>query len=253
MHEHPIRGVSFDAGNTLIYCDPSPPELYAAALSDLGRRVTPDEVAPVFAAVWEEMQRRTAPGLDRYAHSPDGARGWWGLFLVEVVERLGHDAPAPLLLDRLWQDFARPDVWHAYPEARPTLERLARAGLRLAVTSNWDERLPEILARLDLERHFQVLTVSHLEGVEKPAGEIFRRTLRRLGLVAAEVAHVGDSPREDYAGARDAGLLPVLVDRAGAFSGDGHRRVARLDELADLLVGEGGGRRGAAEDRCATS
>lgn len=244
MRETPIRAVSFDAGNTLIYCDPTPPELYAAALSDLGRRVTPADVAPVFAAVWEERQRQAAPGADRYAVADGGARGWWGGFLVEVVARLGHDAPWQQLLDRLWDDFARPDVWHVYPDAVPTLERLAAAGLRLAVTSNWDERLPDILAALGLDRHFEVLTVSHLEGVEKPAREIFERTVARLGVAAGEVVHVGDSPREDYAGALDAGLQPVLVDRQGAFADDGYRRVGSLGELTAQLT---------VEVRCGTS
>ena len=34
-----IRAVTFDVGNTLLYCDPPPQEIYASALSRLGRSV----------------------------------------------------------------------------------------------------------------------------------------------------------------------------------------------------------------------
>jgi len=230
-----VDAVSFDAGNTLIYCDPSPAALYAAALSDLGRPVTVDEVAVVFAERWEAEQRRGAPGVDRYASRGGDARVWWRGFVDSVLGRLDHDADATTLFERLWEDFSRPDVWHAVPDADDTLRELAARGLRLAVTSNWDHRLPQILADLGLAALLDVITVSHLEGVEKPAEGIFRVTTRRLGVRPSRCVHVGDSPREDYAGATAAGLRAVLFDPDRRFADDGYVRVERLSQLASLL------------------
>lgn len=233
--ERSVSAVSFDAGNTLLYVHPSPPEIYAAALSRHGRTVRPDDVGPAFAHAWAEMQRRTPPGQDRYSSLPGGEREWWGSLLREVLDRLEHDAPWQHLLDDLLAAFAHADVWRVFPEVWETLDTMRGRGLRLAVVSNWDRRLPEVLAQLDLSRFFEVITVSAQEGTEKPSPEIFERTLRRLGVPAREALHVGDSPREDYQGAEGAGLVAVLIDRERLFVDQPYRRITALDELLKLV------------------
>lgn len=96
-----ISTITFDAGNTLLYCDPSPAEIYSEVLSRHGREVTADEVKPVFAGAWAELQARTPPGIDRYNSQPGGEKQWWGAFLREVLVRLEHDADwRPILIDR---------------------------------------------------------------------------------------------------------------------------------------------------------
>jgi len=229
--------VTFDAGNTLLHCDPTPPEIYSEALGRHGRAVAAEEVGPVFVAVWAEVQRRSPPGTDRYGSVAGGERAWWGAFVREVLLRLDHEAPWEVLLDELYEAFSRPEAWRAYPEAAEVLSALADAGVRLGIISNWDSRLPAILDALGLTDHFDTITVSSLERVEKPARAIFERTLERLGVLPADAVHVGDSPLEDYRGAEDAGMRPVLVDRAGLFAGSGMVRVESLHGLMDLLVG----------------
>jgi putative hydrolase of the HAD superfamily len=227
--------VTFDIGGTLLFSDPSPAEIYATHLSRHGRTVRPDEVGPVFALAWADMQRRTAPGRDRYSSVPGGERAWWGEFVRDVLERLDHDAPWETLLDELYRAFSRDSVWRTYPHTLETLDALADAGVRLAVISNWDRRLPEILDGLDLTERFEVITVSSIVGVEKPASFIFDQTLDRLGVAAHCALHVGDSPLEDYRGAENAGLDAVLIDRGGLFHGQPYRRVASLFEIVDLV------------------
>jgi putative hydrolase of the HAD superfamily len=229
--------ITFDAGNTLLYCDPPPPVIYAHHLSRYGQTVTADEVEPVFGDAWAQMQRRTAPGSDRYTSYPGGERGWWGAFVREVLRRLDHPAPwAPLLAD-LYDAFARPEVWHAFPDTVDTLGELRRRKLRLAVISNWDRRLPDILRHLGVDGFFDVVSVSAVEGVEKPSPEIFHRTVKRLGVAAEDTVHVGDSPHEDYQGAASAGVQPVLIDRRGAFSGEPYRRITTLAGLLEMVEG----------------
>jgi putative hydrolase of the HAD superfamily len=235
MPDRVVAALTFDAGNTLLYCSPSPKAIYAEALSRHGRAVTADEVGPVFQASWAEMQRQTPPGADRYSSFAGGEKAWWGAFLREVLGRLGHDAPWQRLLDDLYAAFSRAEVWRAFPEVVPTLERLRDRGLRLAVISNWDRRLPEILEQLELMPYFEEVTVSAAEGVEKPNPEIFRRTLERLGANPGETAHVGDSPQEDYHGAAAAGLTAVLVDRRQLFVDEGLRRIDSLEGVLELL------------------
>jgi len=235
MAPTPITTITFDAGNTLLFCDPTPAEIYSEVLSLYGRTVTADEVKPVFADAWAELQARTPPGIDRYNSQPGGEKQWWGAFLREVLARLEHDAEWRLLLDELYAAFSNPAVWKVYPETHATLEALHGRGLELAVISNWDRRLPEILDGLGLTGWFRTITVSAIEMVEKPAAGIFLRTLERLGVEPEETLHIGDSLLEDYGGSKSVGMNPVLIDRPGAFAGKGYRRIGALDEVLGLL------------------
>lgn len=236
MQSPPITAVTLDAGNTLLYCDPPPAAIYAHHLSRHGPRVSPDEVGPVFAAAWSDLQQRLPAGADRYGARPGSERDWWAAFVREVVRRLDHPAPWQPLLDDLYAAFSSADVWHSFPETRSVLRQLADRRLRLAVISNWDRRLPEILARLDIDHFFDVVTVSSLVGVEKPAPRIFQLTLDRLEVAPGAAVHVGDSPHDDYHGAAAAGLTPVLIDRRREFVGNCYRRIERLGELLELVA-----------------
>ena len=235
MPSSTITTITFDAGNTLLYCDPTPAEIYSELLSRHGRSVTADEVEPVFAGAWSDLQERTPPGIDRYNSRPGGEKEWWGAFLREVLARLDHGASWRPLIDELYAAFSNPSVWQVYPDTRATLESVRDLGLQMAVISNWDRRLPDILHGLDLTGWFQAITVSAIEGIEKPAAGIFHRTLERLGVGPEETLHVGDSPLEDYEGSKAAGMNPLLIDRAGNFAGNGYRRISSLGEVLDLL------------------
>ena len=76
--------------------------------------------------------------------------------------------------------------------------------------------------------------MSAIEETGKPQPEIFLRTCRRLGVAPAEALHVGDSLREDYEGARAAGLRALLLDRAAAHEGLPDR-IASLAEIPGRL------------------
>lgn len=230
-----ITCVSFDAGNTLLYCNPPPERIYADQLGRFGRSVTAAEVGPVFADAWRTMQNRTRNGLDRYSSFPGGERAWWSAFLSDVLDRLEHDAPMEPLLDALYAEFARPDVWWTYPESLGVLDRLRELGYRTAIVSNWDRRLPEILDRLEITPRVDTVLVSALEGVEKPSPEFFTRALSRLGAEAESTLHVGDSPREDYYGATNAGLSALLIDRNHNFVDDPMQTVSSLTRVLTHL------------------
>ncbi len=229
-----IAAALFDVGGTLIECRPSPPEVYASVMARWGPPVAADAVAPIFRRVWSEMTQQHPRGLDRYNLLKGGEVAWWGEFLRRVLAGLGHPAPAEPVLAELFAAFAAPELWHVFPEVPAALSALRERGLRLAAVSNWDSRLPELLDRVGLAGSFDAILVSALEGVEKPSPEIFLRAADRLGVRPAACLHVGDSPLDDYRGAESAGMLPVLIDRAGAFA-NGYRRVCDLWGVCDLV------------------
>jgi putative hydrolase of the HAD superfamily len=142
-------------------------------------------------------------------------------------EQLGEWAPADVRAAML--DAIR---FHAFPDAAPALRELRSRGLRLVVASNWDCSLPQVLEQAGLAELVDGVVASAVVGFDKPAPELFEAALGLAGCDASEALHVGDSPSNDVAGARAAGIRPVLLQREGA-RGDGV--IASLAELPGLL------------------
>jgi putative hydrolase of the HAD superfamily len=102
-----------------------------------------------------------------------------------------------------------------YPDATPALAALRGMGLRLGCVSNWDVSLPDVLARFGLGGLLDDVVTSAEVGARKPDPRIFEVALERAGCGPEEAIHVGDTPDEDLAGARAAGIRALLIDRDG--------------------------------------
>ena len=119
-----------------------------------------------------------------------------------------------------------------FPDVRPALESLA-PDYRLGLLSNGNSRAAA-LGIGDLVS-FEVFSQDH-GGVEKPDPGLFEIALREAGCEPHELLHVGDSPESDVAGALNADVEPVLLDRDGMREGDGATlRIRSLAELPSLL------------------
>jgi FMN phosphatase YigB (HAD superfamily) len=143
-------------------------------------------------------------------------------------------------------------VWHQpLPGARAALARLAAAGVRLAVTSNSDGTVADMLARYEwvqLGRGSGVpvehISDSGVVGAHKPDPAIFEATAAGLGLPLDRICHIGDAGGFDAGGAAAVGMLAVHVDPLGLCPVD-HVHVTSLANFTDRLLGplpEAGGR-----------
>ncbi|HVE67302.1 MAG TPA: HAD-IA family hydrolase [Solirubrobacteraceae bacterium] len=106
--------------------------------------------------------------------------------------------------------------FRAYPDVLPALERLRAAGLRTVVVSNWDVSLHDRLAETGIAARVDGAIASAELGVAKPDPAIFAHALTMAGARPEQALHVGDSPEADVAGARAAGIEPVLIVRDDA-------------------------------------
>lgn len=224
-----IQAVTFDVTHTLIH-SPRLGEIYAEVLGRHGLAVTPAEAARLVRVVWQELACLAEPGRDRFTSHEDGARGWWRHFVTRLGEYLGGAPVSPFAAAELFHRFGRPEAWEVYPDVAPVLAALRARGLRLAVVSNWDDRLPGLLAGLDLAPSFAAVVHSSGVGVEKPDRRIFQAALDQLGVPAGEAVHVGDGRLEDVEGALAAGMYAVQVARRG---GPGLASLAGLPALLE--------------------
>jgi putative hydrolase of the HAD superfamily len=139
-----------------------------------------------------------------------------------VSERLGVEITAEELVDAIRFD--------AYPDAAPALQALRDDGRRLVAVSNWDCSLPDVLDRVGLGELLDGVVSSAVAGARKPDPAIFEDALELAGCRPEEAIHVGDTPEEDVAGARAAGIRPLLIDRTGD-GGD----ISSLSQIRDHL------------------
>ena len=123
----------------------------------------------------------------------------------------------------------------AIPEAPAVLEGLRRRGLRLAVVSNSNGTVAEILHAVGLAPYFDAILDSAVVGFEKPDPRIFRHAADALGVRAEEAVHVGDLYSVDILGARSAGCRAILLDPAGAWPPTDCPKAADLAAAARLI------------------
>jgi putative hydrolase of the HAD superfamily len=224
-----VQTLLLDAGGVLVRPDFA---RVAEALRSRGVDAEAGALQAAEAPAKRELDLRPAEGT-----ATDEERGWryFNTLLRHAGIERSRATDAALLELKTWHD--RHCLWDSVLEGvTPALGRLHDAGIRLAVVSNSNGTVRQLLTRLGLVDRFTVVVDSAEEGVEKPDPRIFQITLERAGAVPGEALHVGDLYHVDVVGARAAGLRVVLVDEAGLYPEADCPRVASLAELAAHLL-----------------
>jgi FMN phosphatase YigB (HAD superfamily) len=215
----PLKAIFFDVGNTLLFPDRSH---ILAPLRQ--RKLTPS------LQQWHAIERETKKEFDQILqHDGKADRSFWYLFHSHLLHELGIDDNA--LRDEMVEATRVSANWC---DIRPgTREVLLRLGQRypLAVISNADGKIADVLERCGIVDCFRTITDSGLIGCEKPHAAIFEEALRGMHAVAEQSLYVGDVYSVDYLGATRAGMQAILFDVSGAYRESGLPRVESLDEL----------------------
>lgn len=218
--------ILLDALGTLVALEPPAPRLRTELAARFGLEISEEEAARAITAEiayyrahlddgrdeagLESLRRRCAEAL-RSALPGDGAR-------LEV------DPLVEALLSALH--------FTAFEDVRPALQAARERGHRLVVVSNWDVSLHGVLRGLKLEPLLDGIVTSAGAGARKPSPAIFEQALELAGVAAADAIHVGDTLDEDVAGARAAGIEPVLIRRGEGPPVSGVRTISSLAELS---------------------
>jgi putative hydrolase of the HAD superfamily len=224
------RAVLLDALGTLLELEPPAPALREQLRHrgieislDLAQRAIAAEIAYYRAHLDEGRDPASLDGLRRRCA---------GVLAQELARELAAELPGA---DAMTEVLLASLQFRRFADVSPALAELRRRGLRLVVVSNWDVSLHGVLDRLQVAQMLDGIVTSAEAGVRKPAPEIFEQALAIAGVGAKAAWHVGDNPEEDVAGARRAGIRPILISRgAGPMTGD-VETIAGLGELAPLL------------------
>ena len=218
-----VKAIFFDVGNTLLF--PNRKRIHAPLTK---RGILPD------AELLRDLECRTKNQFDGMMTTNGSTdHSFWWLFYSQLLSEIGlHDNA---IRDQLVVSIRHSGNWDTI---RPgTAEQLRDIGKRypIAVISNADGRIEDVLRRCGIAHCFRTITDSGLVGYEKPHPEIFRQALKSMNAAPEESLYVGDVYSVDYLGATGAGMQAVLMDIPGAYRDKGVPRVESLEELQTVL------------------
>jgi FMN phosphatase YigB (HAD superfamily) len=182
-----------------------------------------------------EVERQTKGEFDALLASHTAVdHGFWHIYYTRLLRELNlsdkkicSDLVACTRVSANWCDIR--------PGTRDALLRLGKL-YRLAVISNADGRIAEILNHCGIAGCFETITDSGIVGKEKPHPLIFERALESLKVAPEESLYTGDVYSVDYVGATQVGMRSILFDVAGAYKDRGVPRVESLEQLESYLA-----------------
>lgn len=234
-----IRAVCFDATGTLIEIRESVGTVYSRAAREVGVTLPAWRLDDAFARVLRgapALTQASTAGTTR-AEREAAEIEWWSERVRQTFQATDSTvrfADPKAFARSLFERFRSAEAWQVRPGARTLLTQLRATGLHLALASNFDHRLPEILEGLDLKDFFDRIEIPIDARRAKPEQGLFEALAEALGVRLDELAYVGDDAPEVLTAIAELGLqvfdvrdlpdLAALADRLEAPSRESERR-----------------------------
>jgi putative hydrolase of the HAD superfamily len=212
----PLPQVIFlDAFGTLFGVRDSVGQIYSEVASKYGVNCQPELLNKYFYLAFKNADPCIFPGVTS-VDIPKHEYQWWREINRQTFTAAGVWAQFDdfdVFFQELYVYFTTSSAWELYPDTIPALTHWQRSGVQLAILSNFDSRLYQVLKVLGLERYFSTVTISSEVDAAKPQPEIFMTALSKYSCEPQFAWHIGDSFDEDYLGARSIGLKAMWLNR----------------------------------------
>jgi putative hydrolase of the HAD superfamily len=196
-----VRALGFDFGQTLAELDY---EFLKRRLHERAESFDPQRAREASPGAWQIYGARK---LEGHALA-------WRAMMEEQLR--GGGVPAeriPALAAWLWDEQPRKNLWrHPIPGMIELVRELKRGGTPIAIISNSEGYLAELVDELGWSRDFDVVVDSGRIGIDKPDARIFAHACAALGVQPRQLLHVGDAWEADVNGALGASASAVWFD-----------------------------------------
>jgi putative hydrolase of the HAD superfamily len=228
-----IQMVFFDVGGTLVELNGSVGDIYGRFARRYGIDRDPVAMTDSFARSFREQPPLAFPRGTPEDELQRLEREWWRSLALNVIPWFPEFDE---FFNEVYEFFRSREAWRLFDDAIPTLAELKNRGLRLAIISNYDSRIDDLLRVFEIERFFDGVHVSSRSGAAKPDRDIFLSALRYHRVEPQRALHVGDSLREDVEGASAVGMRAVMLDRNQSCESNNELiRIRYLEELLGYL------------------
>lgn len=119
-----------------------------------------------------------------------------------------------------------------FPDLIQCINDLRDLGLILGLISNINMSGKKIAEKLGVSSYFNYVFTSEDLGYEKPNKMIFEKSLDIAKLTPSEVVFIGDQVESDILGAKNANILPILLDRYNNY--ENYSEVIKINDLFQL-------------------
>jgi len=204
--ESEIRLLTIDAAGTLIRPWPSVGAVYAQTAREHGLKIEDDQIDKRFYEIFGDLQKnkKITQGEEKE---------FWRNVVWETFRPFTETKTLDPIFEKLWNLFAQGDHWRLSEHAVSSIQTIRKRGYQIALLSNNDSRLRQVIQDLGIEDLFDELFISAEIGYEKPQLEIFRHVEENLQKKPAEILHLGDSYSRDFEGAQKAGWSALLFGK----------------------------------------
>jgi putative hydrolase of the HAD superfamily len=219
-----LSGVCFDATGTLIETAENVGEVYRRLALDFGVDLPAWRIEDAFGRILRQAPARKCTG-DSFEVRRRNEMEWWFDRIRETFQATDSTArfeDFPAFARVLFENYRSADAWRLRRGARPMLLEFRRRGMPLAIVSNFDHRLPEILEGLDISSFFEFLAIPSTVGKAKPHRAPFAAAARNMTLSSDSLdclAYVGDDTRPTLRAIKQLGLTVLDVTKVEDLSG----------------------------------
>ncbi len=233
-----IKAIFFDAGETLVYRNPSLLEITRRFLKINKININKSTLAKILNSCALKMKPIVEQG-----NVADSKK--WYIYINMVFKKSGIRDKK--IMHELIEKLRIGTSFRAYPDAKKILKFLKKSGFKLGVISNASASVIDILKKTRIYDFFDGVIVSEIVGYEKPDVKIFNYALKTLKVKPRETIYIGDNYIADIKGSIKAGIIPVWLRRRSknnefSYSGKKSRNVyviRKISELIKLIKKEG--------------
>jgi putative hydrolase of the HAD superfamily len=207
--------IFLDAAGTIFDIKGSVGEVYSQVAQEFGVKVSAQSIDKAFYHSFKAAPPPIFPDAEEQ-DIPQLEFEWWFRVASNTFEKtqsLELFSDFTDFFTELYIHFGTADPWFVYPDVLQCLEKWRNMGIELGIVSNFDSRIYSVLQVLGLREFFSTITICTQVGSAKPDSKIFTVALEKHNCLPHDAWHVGDSIKEDYEGAKAAGLRGIWINR----------------------------------------